>query len=1129
MKRVHGLGILLVATLFAAFLASDLGLLPEGASVVSLGLSGIGEDSPWLSLRPETPTRNEATAVNEPSPSYTPTLRKAAEEAARLDLLLIDGERFDPLLGPKKSAAADVLERVVLPSAALAELPTLSDTAYRLLQFKSPLGRAQNEAIKALGARVVAFIPTNAYIVAWPKAQKKAALQLADLRFEGELAPQVKLEASLRDKLLEPESGADTNILIQVAGFPGEDFGRYTAYLTALGVDEIVNRSQTGRPRLLLSLPQSAVAVVSAGLARLDGVEALRLFSLPVKSNYGSTWLLQSDDATLKTTSLFDAGITGFGQIYGTADSGLDVDACQFRYSADAGAVTLSNTTQPPQVNITNPTNKVMAYYVVSGSTAYDDGAGGFHGTGTTGCAVGDNYANLATQTDPGIDHSDGMAPAAKVVFQDVGSRTGALAGLMFADQSDLHTQAYASGVRVHNNSYGREDNFCGYDQDSQQIDQFSFEKPDYLIVFAAGNAGPKASTLGGEGSTAKNSLSVGACSPGWKDDGEDLISFSSRGPTTDGRIKPDLVTPGVIETATEDDGELVPNLKDVNGRPVYVSRCDNGNCAVALTGGTSFSAPTAAGMAILARQYFTDGFYPTGKRNAADGFAPSSALLRAVLLNSSHPLKGGIATYFGVFSVRGSVPPIPSPEQGFGRIALDDALYFEGDSRDLSLLADIKSGDATGPLSTGESKSYTIPVKTGMPLKITLAWIDPPSSTRAAVNLVNNLDLEVTAPDGTLYRGNVNMKNSVSQPALVSDPADALNPQEEVIVAQPMGGPWVVTVVAKAVPGAGTIGGVDTTRQGYALIATGDIGTTPDVLTARLGLQFGPLTGGCDNDKSLDKNEITSLPVIVTNRGEAASEAQDAQLEIVSEETTVPLNLLSLIGNGQVTVPAVAPHKSQTLSLQLSLNDTTADLCGKKVALRFSLKDKDGQATLTRQVTVPVGYDYAENGKAFCQTAQCNPPPIISRLERRQLNPGIAKISLTFVGSNLFENLKLSFGTDKITYERIELFSPNDGIIWGLTIADDAPLGPVTISASYPGGKEYAYENLLSIVAPNLPDGDQEGEQGEQEIQPPSPKGSSGGCTSGGSSVAGPLFALLALMGLCLRRQARSRADVMR
>ncbi len=44
---------------------------------------------------------------------------------------------------------------------------------------------------------------------------------------------------------------------------------------------------------------------------------------------------------------------------------------------------------------------------------------------------------------------------------------------------------------------------------------------------------------------------------------------------------------------------------------------------------------PTVAGNAVLLQQYFTEGFYPSGVKTKADGFAPSGALLKALLMHS--------------------------------------------------------------------------------------------------------------------------------------------------------------------------------------------------------------------------------------------------------------------------------------------------------------------------------------------------------------------------------------------------------------------------------------------------------------------------------------------------------------
>ena len=83
----------------------------------------------------------------------------------------------------------------------------------------------------------------------------------------------------------------------------------------------------------------------------------------------------------------------------------------------------------------------------------------------------------------------------------------------------------------------------------------------------------------------------------------------------------------------------------------------------------------------------------------------------------------------------------------------VDDALYFAGDSRRL-LFEDVRN---TEGLTTGDEDSYQIEVVTDSePLKITVVWTDVPGTIGSALASTNNLDLIVTAPDMTTYRGNV-------------------------------------------------------------------------------------------------------------------------------------------------------------------------------------------------------------------------------------------------------------------------------------------------------------------------------------------------------------------------------------
>jgi hypothetical protein len=182
----------------------------------------------------------------------------------------------------------------------------------------------------------------------------------------------------------------------------------------------------------------------------------------------------------------------------------------------------------------------------------------------------------------------------------------------------------------------------------------------------------------------------------------ENLASYSSHGPTLDGRIKPDIATPGAVRAATENNGvsSSFGNSTSRTAQDAAVNPTDpDNNRSLALTGGTSFSSPMAAGGALLVRQYFADGYYPSGARNAPNGSNPSNALVKAVILNSGRNMTG---RYTASDGRQGASGPLPNFGQGWGRMALDDTLYFAGDRRELRVLADIFNGvtaaDGTRP-----------------------------------------------------------------------------------------------------------------------------------------------------------------------------------------------------------------------------------------------------------------------------------------------------------------------------------------------------------------------------------------------------------------------------------------------
>lgn len=131
----------------------------------------------------------------------------------------------------------------------------------------------------------------------------------------------------------------------------------------------------------------------------------------------------------------------------------------------------------------------------------------------------------------------------------------------------------------------------CAVDQNSHASCLYYPQRTPKVAVVAAGNSGPAKNTVGAPGGS-RNAITVGALGSAavtaeWVDShGYGLAAFSSRGPTADDRIKPDIVAPGTGITAPS------------NG---------TGNGYRTLSG-TSMAAPYTAGTAALMIQAFVPG-----------------------------------------------------------------------------------------------------------------------------------------------------------------------------------------------------------------------------------------------------------------------------------------------------------------------------------------------------------------------------------------------------------------------------------------------------------------------------------------------------------------------------------------
>ena len=521
---------------------------------------------------------------------------------------------------------------------------------------------------------------------------------------------------------------------------------------------------------------------------------AIVLAATTLSANEGSYRALQSGSPT-GSTPLHDRGIRGEGQLIAIVDTGLDYRSCYF--AELDGSPPPFNTGSAAGLewqNIDLSRRKVVAYDFLYSCDQYPNAPGcdvpGLaasldnqgHGTHAAGAAAGDRGAPIAH------DLNDAVAPAAKLVIQDAGflpagDTCAQLPGLRCPlDLTRVFEQAYRQGARIHSNSWGDRQGAsalqnpprANYPQSARDVDAFVWSHPDSLVLFNTGNLGGGSvsplSALSAPGS-AKNTVQVGGTRAKGNDD-DTIASFTLFGPTIDGRIKPDLVGPARV-TAADIDFDNNPNT-----------------CDATRQSGTSWAAPTLAGAAALVRQYYVDGFYPTGARVASNGFTPSAALMKATLIAAARP---------ALWRRQGSadVPALPAPshEQGWGFPVLDDALYLEGDTRRMRV-ADVPLGSG---LAAGASTTIRVRARSGTPLRAVLVWTDPPGTVRgttdATPQLVNDLDLSVTGVQTT---------------------PDRLNNVEVVSIDDPAGGIYEVTVSAFRL-GFGT-------RQSYALVITGDL-----------------------------------------------------------------------------------------------------------------------------------------------------------------------------------------------------------------------------------------------------------------------------------------------------------------
>lgn len=251
--------------------------------------------------------------------------------------------------------------------------------------------------------------------------------------------------------------------------------------------------------------------------------------------------LLNVSVPLIQVPEVWAEGFTGKGVVVGVVDTGVD-------------------TTHP------DLTGRVKAFKDFTGEGEIDNNGHGTHVAGIvggTGAASADKYRGVAYECE---------FVAAKVLRGDGGGlMSEVIAGMEFClDQ----------GVRVINLSLGGGSANDGTDAISVACD--NAVDAGIVVCVAAGNSGPGAGTVGSP-ACARKVITVGATD---KQDG--IASYSSRGPTSDGRVKPDVCFPGSSITSARAKNTAM-------GNPV--------NDFYTTASGTSMATPHAAGTCALLLQ----------------------------------------------------------------------------------------------------------------------------------------------------------------------------------------------------------------------------------------------------------------------------------------------------------------------------------------------------------------------------------------------------------------------------------------------------------------------------------------------------------------------------------------------
>lgn len=805
-----------------------------------------------------------------------------------------------------------------------------SSRALHLVQLFGPPTPESLQVLTATGAKVVAYIPNNSYLMWANRAerQKLHALRTTSgvIQWDGPYHPAYKLDPRLKTESLEQVSAS-----IEILDTPEAD--NTIATVKSLSSNVLMKEFRAaGKLHIKVATESNRLKE----LARLSDVLAIEPWSGMKLMDERADQIAGGSLLTESVNSILVSRPTGPGYLAFLNSLGFTSD---FDFVIDVGDTGLDTGSGDPakvHPDFLNASGASRIAYLqdFSGDShpgdptvlAGHDPSG--HGTINASIAGGFNTKSGNAFVDAqGFHHGLGSAPFARIGSSKLFKDNLSFANFAFPDFTAL---AYRSGARISNNSWGSSCDGGGcnlYGEDAQVFDLLVRDADPYVegnqsmsFVFAAGNDGDLNEPTVAVPGTAKNVIAVGisenfrdgsdrcGVGPTGGDNAQDIIFFSGFGPVQDGRNKPDLVAPGSHMQGAASQDKLYA------GTGVCEAYFPVGQTLYTWSSGTSHSTPVVSGAAALAYQWLRTNL----------GQDPSPSLVKAMILNSTSYLTGRFAG-----------GTLPGAHQGWG--LLNIGRMFENSDRVLLDESPSRTFTVSGGAPFETTGVITDPSKE---FRVMLAWTDPPGDSVTNAPYVNQLNLEVVV-GGVVYAGN----HFSGQYSTAGGQLDFVNNVQGVRLPAGTSGPYIIRVRPTIIAGDGIPGNGVSLDQDFSLVATNAHEMAIPVLAIE---SAGDVSAGVSVQHSSGPNDASLIP------GESAKISVTVKDLSPTAGATIQSATLSLnTTTSNSTFDSIAAGQSGTNATPFQIQIPSSLRCGSVAILQLQLDTNAGRFTLPIRVQV--------------------------------------------------------------------------------------------------------------------------------------------------------------------------------